>query len=97
MDHINLSTGEIEYKGIKANLTRNELKIFNKLNKTNGVVTYEEIYEAIFNIKPNVLKVRERKAITTHISRIRAKVPTLIILNRNGFGYELKRKVVNNG
>jgi DNA-binding response OmpR family regulator len=97
MDHINLSTGEIEYKGIKANLTRNELKIVDKLNRASGVVTYEEIYEAIFNIKPNVLRVKERKAITVHISRIRAKVPTLIILNRNGFGYELKRKVVNNG
>ena len=95
-DHYNVQTGEVYFKGEKYYLTKTEIKIFDRLNKKDGIVTFEELYESMYGIKPDILRESERKMIRTNISRISSKIKPLIIINRVGFGYELKRKVSTN-
>ena len=84
---INLRTGELYHEGNKYYLTQYEMKALNRL-KAPGIVTYEEIYEALYNMKVRKLEISDRCRISTIISRLKKKTG-LMITSHVGYGYEL--------
>lgn len=91
---INKETGEVKIGDTKVNLTRNEIKALEALNKP-GIITYQEIYKNIYGVGIYNLEESERRVIYQTISRIRRKLGNNIkIHRRNQYGYELE---VSNG
>lgn len=91
---INEETGEVKIGDTKVNLTRNEIKALEALNKP-GIITYQEIYKNIYGVGIYNLEESERRVIYQIISRIRRKLGNNIkIHRRNQYGYELE---VTNG
>lgn len=91
---INKETGEVKIGDTKVNLTRNEIKALEALNKP-GIITYQEIYKNIYGVGIYNLEESERRVIYQIISRIRRKLGNNIkIHRRNQYGYELE---VTNG
>ena len=91
---INRETGEVKIGDTKVNLTRNETKALEALNKP-GIITYQEIYKNIYGVGIYNLEESERRVIYQIISRIRRKLGNNIkIHRRNQYGYELE---VTNG
>ena len=80
-------TGIVEIDDNIYHLTRTEMKVLVKLKK-NRIITYEEIYHILYNIKVDKLSINDRCGISTIISRIKKKT-NLVIKSYYGYGYEL--------
>lgn len=87
---IDLRTGNVIINNQIIHLTKNELRAVSVLSKSE-LTTLEEIYEAIYSVKPKNLKTYEKRSIYTLIARIRKKFQNNIqILSVNDYGYMLK-------
>ena len=84
---VNLKTGEVRIGNRKYNLTPYETRALNCLNR-NGVVTYAELYKAIYGVEVEDISYSETRRINVFVWRLKQKTK-LNIITRNRYGYEL--------
>lgn len=86
--NINQKTGLVIYNKQEYHLTKGDIKLLVTLAK-NKVATFEQLYEAIYNARPNVMSEHDRRLIYVAIGRLKKKIP-LVIKRYYGYGYELE-------
>lgn len=84
---INERTGEVVINQKKYHLTKYEIKVLAELNKP-GLRTYNDIYHAMYNVRPDNVSIFDRKCIKNMVGNVRRKTG-LKIQNYSGYGYEL--------
>ena len=91
MNYLNERIGKLYLDNQVFELTKNETKLISALIN-NKMKTYEELYEALYDVHCKELYIEYRRPIITTVSRIRRKTG-LRIIAKNNFGLRLEDNI----